>query len=253
MNIFTKISSAIVSGSNTLTNLITRTVVEQRVKSEIAQLKKYYYTQRDTVNGMGEQVESSTGYVGEIIDSAFGLWAKGMNGATNTALLTVCENEEAIVNLISNNAPALVKIGQGLKSLNTDINKKSALSLFTALQDDFKDYRDGEFKDLKEDVMSTEIMPATKATGEVWGMEDKWYLMDLNLDADEPETTLIRVTEEEYDTFKKAYKKEFKKWDEVSSMFTTKQTSCIHPREEQTTQEFYEALGINYDMIKERN
>jgi len=252
MNIFQRIASTISATSTELTSLVTRAIVERRIKSEISTLKQYYYAQRDGINVMNDQVEASTGYVGEIIDSAFGLWAKGMNGATNTALLTVCENEEAIINLISNNAPALVKIGQGIKSLNTDINKKSALSLFTALQDDFKDYRDGEFKDLAEEIMSTEINPATKATGEVWGMEDKWYLMDLN-DADEPETTLIRVTEEEYDTFKKAYKKEFKKWDEVSSMFTTKQTSCIHPREEQTTQEFYASLGINYDMIKERN
>jgi hypothetical protein len=156
---------------------LTRAIVERKVKAQIGELKKYYYSLRDNTNEADEKIQESTGIAGELIDDIFSVWAEGFKGLTNTVLLTVCENEEAIVNLVSNNAPALNQLSKTLKTLNTDINKQSILGLLTSIKEDGQDYLKGEYTDVMDEAGEKSIQPNVKAMGELWGKTKKFTIL----------------------------------------------------------------------------
>jgi len=247
MNIFTKLSSLASGASDKLTTLVTRKVVETKVKKVIADLKVRDTEQKEAVTYGQDLVDESTGTLGDVVDSLFSIWGKGYNGLNNTALISVCEQEEAITNLVANNADALVSIGTAFTKLNTDINKQSVMSIVMNIKEACQDYLTEEYKPECKEEFETNINPKLKDTGMLWGMKEKWYLMDVS----EKDAQQIKVTEEEYNEFKVNYKALHGKWDESTSMFVTRQTSCIKPKNE-TTEQFYSNLGINYEMIKDR-
>jgi len=219
MNIFKKIASGCES-------LVTKAVVQVKVGKFIADLKERDFQRRSGMEQMVGQVEDSTGTIGEVIDSLFATFGDGYKGLNNTVTLAICEQEDAIVNFVSNNSSALVKIGQAFTSLNTDINKQSVMSIASHLKESVHLYLEEEFKPKMEEDFTKEVEPKLKETGKIWGLEMKYYRMDI-VDGDAVTT---QANKAEYEAHKAEYLKANGKWDEEVTMFTTRQTTCIHPK-----------------------
>lgn len=222
--------------------LATKQVIKSRIQNVIKAIKAKNDKEEKLVNSAEIRVENSTEIMGEIVDKLFKTWGIGYKGLNNVFLKTVTDNEEAIVNFVANNSEAIMSLSRSIKLLTSDINKQSAMSIFESLKEDAVDYVEEFKKTTVKKAMDDSINPRTVELGKVWGKEKKWLLMDMT----DSTNDVIEVTENEYNTFSKAYLKQHSKWDESRSLFVTRQTSCITPAFD--TSEFYQSLGMSKEF-----